>query len=65
MQYYVNAKFFDIKNKGTAHEFRAIDPRGQESGPFSTRESAEIFARTLASQPGLARVEIDEREDEE
>ena len=57
----VTARFFKTHNKGTAHEFRSVDPATTSiSGPFETRSSAESFARQLAASGDLSSVTIEE-----
>lgn len=60
--FYIIASFCRTLNKGTAHEYKSQMPDRFESGPFETRASAEGFARGIASQPDLVRVDIQERE---
>jgi len=64
--YTVVATFWRVRNRGTAAEDRILDSIAgpQHSGPFSTRESAESFARGLAAASELiARVAIKESDE--
>jgi hypothetical protein len=63
--YIVKARFFETVNKGTERERRTIEYYPHNNGPFATRESAESFARGLATHSDIAVVEIEETEGEE
>lgn len=60
----VQTKFFEYTARGTNHERRRTDPFWSDHGPFETRESAELFARQLACQQGLAQLRITEQEED-
>jgi hypothetical protein len=63
--YIVKARFFQTTQKGTASESRHTEYYPHVNGPFASRESAEGFARGLATQPDIAEVKIEETEGEE
>ena len=56
--FYVDAYRLTYVNRGTSNESKHIGSVADSSGPFETRESAEAFARALATQPDLGRVSI-------
>ena len=59
--YMVRAIFWQVSLRGTPNEHRTLGEYAgqvQHSGPFETRASAEAFARGLATQDLIARVEI-------
>lgn len=58
-RFLVKTKFFVSLNKGTVAETRTPSAF-VDNGPFSTPESAEVFARNIATAKDIAQVTIEE-----